>query len=129
MKIEKQVGVGKTILIVEDSTYMRELIRSTLAEAGHEIIGEASNGAEAIDLAIKFKPDLIILDNILPDMVGSDILIELRKEGITSKIVMISSVRKKSVIENVMALGVAKYIVKPFTSEDLVEEVNKIIKK
>jgi two-component system chemotaxis response regulator CheY len=66
--------MGKKILIVDDSIYMRSLIRSALEEAGYEIIGEAKDGETAIDLAMETSPDLITLDNILPDMMGFEVL-------------------------------------------------------
>ena len=117
----------KTVLIVDDSLYMRTIISDALSKAGYNIIAQAANGEMAIDLALEFEPDLITLDNILPDMIGTDILKVLKvDEKIKSKIVMISAVGQESVIQEGMSLGASGYIVKPFTADNLVEKINKI---
>ncbi|MGL5890090.1 MAG: response regulator [Bacteroidia bacterium] len=116
----------KRVLIVDDSLYMRTMINEALTNAGYEIVGQAANGESAIDLALELQPDLITLDNILPDMIGTDILKVLKQdEGIQSKVVMISAVGQESVIQEGMQLGASDYIVKPFTTEGLISVVNK----
>lgn len=117
----------KTVLVVDDSLYMRTMISDALTKAGYNIIAQVANGEAAIDMALEHKPDLITLDNILPDMIGTDILRVLKHdEKIDSKVVMISAVGQESVIQEGMSLGASDYIVKPFTPEGLVETVNKI---
>jgi len=120
--------MSKKILIVDDSLYMRTMIRTALTEANYEVVGEAANGEQAIDMALELEPDLITLDNILPDMIGSDILRILKvEEKIEAQVVMISAVGQDSVIQEELELGAAAYVVKPFTSEDLVETINKAL--
>lgn len=118
--------MSKSILIVDDSMYMRTLIKDAVAKAGYTVVGEAANGESAIDMAMELKPDYITLDNILPDMIGTDILKVLIAEGLQSKIVMVSAVGQQSVVEEGLELGAAEYIVKPFTAEELVEILNKV---
>lgn len=115
----------KSVLIVDDSLYMRTMIRDVLEQEGHQVVGEASNGEEAIDLAFELQPDVITLDNILPDMIGTDILKVYQTEGLKSRVIMISAVGQQSVINDGLRLGANTYIVKPFTSEQLVEAVAK----
>jgi two-component system, chemotaxis family, chemotaxis protein CheY len=117
--------MGKTVLIVDDSLYMRTVIKDALEGAGYTIVGQAANGEAAIDMAFELEPDIITLDNILPDMIGTDILKVYKEEGLASKVVMISAVGQESVIEEGMSLGAADYIVKPFTSEQLIESLTK----
>ncbi len=117
----------KTVLIVDDSMYMRTLIKDALLEAGYDVVGEAANGEAAIDLAMELNPDLITLDNILPDMIGIDILKVVKgEENLRSKVIMISAVGQESVIQQGMEIGAEDYIVKPFTAEQLVDSVNKV---
>lgn len=118
--------MSKKVLIVDDSLYMRTLIKDALEEGGFEIIGQASNGEEAIDLAFELEPDIITLDNILPDMIGTDILKVYKEEGLSSKVVMISAVGQESVINEGISLGASSYIVKPFTSDQLVSAIGKL---
>lgn len=118
--------MSKRVLIVDDSLYMRTMINSALTAAGYEVVGQAANGESAIDMALDLLPDLITLDNILPDMIGTDILRVLKEdENIPSKVIMISAVGQDSVIQEGMSLGAAAYIVKPFTTESLLEIIDK----
>ncbi len=117
--------MGKSVLIIDDSLYMRTLINTALTEEGYNVVGMAGDGETAIEMALELEPDVITLDNVLPDMLGLDILKVLKDEDIKSTIVMISAVGQQSVVDEGMALGAAAYIVKPFTPDGLVEEVNK----
>lgn len=116
--------MNKNVLIVDDSLYMRTMIKDVLEQGGFKVIGQASNGEEAIDLAFELQPDIITLDNILPDMIGTDILKVYVDEGLPSKVIMISAVGQESVIQEGLSLGAKAYIVKPFTTEQLLTAVN-----
>lgn len=119
--------MGKTVVIIDDSAFMREFIEETLEEAGFEILGTAADGDSGIELALEHEPDLITLDNVLPDMLGMDIAKILKKEeGLSSKILMVSALGQDDVIAECKENGVSDYIVKPFEEEDLVERVSKI---
>lgn len=117
--------MAKSVLIVDDSLYMRTLIKDALEIGGFSIVGQAANGEEAIDLAFELQPDLITLDNILPDMIGTDILKVYQEEGLKSRVVMISAVGQESVVSEGLRLGAKAYIVKPFTNDQLVDAMNK----
>lgn len=117
--------MSKSVLIIDDSLYMRTLINAALTEEGYNVVGMAGDGETAIEMALELNPDVITLDNVLPDMIGLDILKVLKDEEIKSTIVMISAVGQQSVVDEGMALGAADYIVKPFTPDGLVEKVNK----
>lgn len=119
--------MSKSVLIVDDSIYMRSLIKTALSGAGYNVVGEAANGEQAIDLAIDLQPDLITLDNILPDMMGFEILKVLKDEGVESKVIMVSAVGQQTVVNKGISLGASEYIVKPFTEEDLLSIVEKVL--
>jgi len=119
--------MNKKILVVDDSLYMRTVIKDALVNAGYDVVGQAANGETAIDLSLELQPDLITLDNILPDMLGLDILKVLKSEELKSRIIMISAVGQQSVIDEGMGLGADDYIVKPFTNEQLVEKIKQIL--
>jgi len=122
--------MNNRVLIVDDSLYMRARIKDALQGVGYQVVGEAENGEKAIDLALALKPDLITLDNILPDMIGIDILRVLKnEEHLESRIVMISAVGQESVIQEGLKIGAEDYIVKPFTNESLIEKVGLIMQR
>ncbi|MEO9965055.1 MAG: response regulator [Reichenbachiella sp.] len=118
----------KTVIVIDDSGYMRSLIKTALEKAGYQIVGEAGSGELAIDLCIKLKPDLITLDNILPDMHGMDILKAIREEGVTSEVLMVSGLGQSSIVEEAKTMGATDYVVKPFDSHHLVEVANQIFR-
>lgn len=116
----------KKVLIVDDSLYMRTLIKDVLVNAGYDVVGMAANGENAIDMAFDLQPDIITLDNILPDMLGLDIVKALKSEDIQSKIIMISAVGQNSVIQDGLESGASDYLVKPFTNDQLIEALEKL---
>jgi two-component system, chemotaxis family, chemotaxis protein CheY len=117
--------MSKSVLIVDDSLYMRTLIKDALETGGYSIVGQAANGEDAIDLAFELQPDFITLDNILPDMIGTDILKVYKEEGLRSKIIMISAVGQDSVVNEGLRLGAKAYIVKPFSNGQLIDALDK----
>lgn len=110
------------ILIVDDSFYMRTMLKNMLTDAGYDVVGEAANGQQARDLASDTKPDLITLDVILPDNTGLEVLKDIRQELPDVKIVMCSAVGQEVIVNEALESGASAYIVKPF-SEDKVLEI------
>lgn len=104
----------KKVLIVDDSTFMRMLLKEKVSNLGQTEIFEAANGKQALETAKKQNPDLILLDIILPDINGETVLSNLRKAGIKTKVIMITAVGQKTVIQRCKKLGINGYIVKPF---------------
>jgi len=102
------------------------LVKNVLKKAGHEVIGEAKDGAEALDKIESLKPEIITLDNILPDMTGIDILRVMKENDLKAKVIMISAVGQLSAIEDATELGVFQYIIKPFDEEDLLEALKQL---
>jgi two-component system, chemotaxis family, chemotaxis protein CheY len=118
--------MSKNVLIVDDSMYMRTVIKDTLEQNGYRVVGQAANGEEAIDMAFDLQPDIITLDNILPDMIGLDILKVYNAEKLPAKVILISAVGQESVIQEGLSLGAKSYIVKPFTSDQLMKAMRVI---
>jgi len=114
------------ILIVDDSSYIRATLRTTLEENGYEVVGAAKDGESAIDLALELLPDVITLDNILPDMTGIDVLKALNNNQLESKVIMISAVGQQSAIAEGLANGAQDYLVKPFDNTELIGIISTI---
>lgn len=119
----------KTALIIDDSLYIRALIRDSLEEAGFEVVADVENGEAGIEEALEHQPDIVTIDNILPDMLGLDIIRTLKEQQLPSVLIMISAVGQQSVVSEGMKLGAADYITKPFTSEQLIEAVHKALEQ
>lgn len=117
---------NKTLLIIDDSYYMRSLIKIALKGQPYQVVGEAGHGSIAIQLIEDTKPDLIILDNILHDMLGIEILEIIRERGIESKVIMVSQMTLGELGNRIKTLGVDGYIPKPFETSDLLNELSKL---
>mgnify|MGYP002780713477 CR=1 FL=1 len=111
------------ILIVDDSFYMRTMLKNMLTDAGYEVVGEAANGQQALEMAAQTNPDLITLDVILPDNTGLDVLKGIRQEQPDVKVVMCSAVGQEVIVNEALESGATAYIVKPFSEEKVLEIV------
>ncbi|TGE28983.1 response regulator [Hymenobacter metallicola] len=111
------------ILIVDDSFYMRTMLKNMLSDAGYEVVGEAANGQQALEMASATRPDLITLDVILPDNTGLDVLKGIRQEQPDVKVVMCSAVGQEVIVNEALESGATAYIVKPFSEEKVLEIV------
>ena len=116
-------------LIVEDSPFMREIYRFSLSGSNNiDIVAEASDGVEAIKLISEIKPDILILDLILPLKNGLDILSEIATLSPQTKTIVISSLEDESTILKAKALGAIDYLKKPFTKVQLLNAINEASK-
>ena len=120
--------MNKRILIVDDSFYMRTMLKNMLTDAGYEVVGEAANGAQAVEMAASTNPDLITLDVILPDNTGLDVLKSLRLTQPSAKVVMCSAVGQEIIVTEAIENGALAYIVKPFSEEKVLEIVGSALK-
>lgn len=113
------------ILIVDDSTFMRTMIKKVMKEEEVEI-SEASNSEEAIKQYQEFKPDLVFLDIILPGKDGIEILRDIRSLDANAKVVMCSSVGgQEEIINEAIKEGASDIIVKPFKPDEILGIINK----
>jgi len=112
------------ILIADDSAFMRKVLIDILQGAGITKISEAENGKQAVEKAEAEKPDLLLLDIIMPEMDGIEVL---KKIGKTTKVIIISAVGQEGIIEEAKSYGALGFIVKPFDNQKVEEEVKKVI--
>lgn len=120
----------KKILIIEDDYYLRDLMARQLLIEGFKVVG-AEDGETGLEKAASEKPDLILLDLILPGIDGYEVLEKLKSNPELSKItvVIVSNLAQKSDIEKGLKMGAAEYLVKfDHTPEEVAKKVKKIIK-
>ena len=110
------------ILITDDTAFMRMFLKATLIKLGHEVVGEANNGSEALTLYQSLKPDLVTMDITMPVMDGITAIKELKQLDENVKVVMCSAIGQQEMVSDAISLGALDFIIKPFT-EDRVREV------
>ena len=94
-------------------------------KGGHEIVGEAETGQTAIDLYKTTKPDLVILDILMPDMNGLEALRKIREMDPDARVLMCTASEQSSHVQEALSLGAKGYIVKPFTKEAILSTIEK----
>lgn len=115
------------VLIVDRVPFMSNITKFALQYGGHEVVGEAADGQEAVDYYLSLQPDLIISEMILPKVSGIDLLTKLKRINPDSKIIICSTVRKDSMIEQAMSKGADSYIIKPFQIHSFLSEVSRVV--
>ncbi len=121
----------KCILCVEDEPEMIDLIRLILGRRGFEVKG-ATGGVEGLKMVRQEKPDLVLLDLMMPDMDGWEVYQQIKADENTKGIPVIVVTAKAQSIDKVLGLHIAKvddYIAKPFSPQDLLNSIEKVLQK
>lgn len=111
------------ILVAEDEAIIRLDLAEMLAEAGHEVVGQANNGEKAVEMALALRPDVVIMDVKMPVMDGISAAEAIGKERICP-VVMLTAFSQKELVERARDAGVMAYIVKPFTPKDVIPAID-----
>lgn len=115
------------ILITDDAMFMRMQLKSILTGLGHEVIGEAKDGYEAIEKNKELEPDIITMDITMPNLNGTEAVKEIRKKDPNVKIIMCSAMGQQRMVVEAIEAGAQDFIVKPFTPERIKEAVDNVL--
>lgn len=113
--------MSRTVMIVDDSLFMRKILKGILAEKGYSVVAEAASGIETMRNLHASHPDIIMLDIILPDSNGLDLLESIHGVCPDSRIVICSSIGQPQVMQKALDLGAKAFLQKPFTPEKVAE--------
>ena len=119
--------MAATILIVDDAAFMRAMLKRILKAAGYEIVGEAVNGREAVQLYEELNPDLVMLDMVMPEMGGMEALQAIRGRDREAKVVIVSAVDQRENLLEAIRSGATEYIVKPFDESRVMKAVRRAL--
>ncbi len=118
--------MNQTVMIVDDATFMRNLLREILEMGGYTIVAEAANGVEAVALYWEHKPDLTLMDVIMPTKNGIEAAEEIIAFDKQAKIVMCSIVGHEELVKTARQIGARDVILKPFKPEQVLDVVHRI---
>jgi len=116
------------VVIADDLSFMRMVQREILQERGYEVVGEASDGIEAVDKFKQLRPDVIILDITMPNMNGLEAMYKIFEMDQSAKIIICSALGQQQLIVEAIKAGVKDFIVKPFKPERVISSIEKAIK-
>lgn len=119
--------MSKRLLITDDAMIIRAMIRDAATQAGWEVVGEATNGAEAVELYRSLKPDLVTLDLVMPEFDGLHALREIRKIDAAARVVIVSAINQKPALRETLRLGACDFLVKPFAKPLLIETITRAV--
>lgn len=112
-------------MIVDDSMFMRGMLREMLEQNGYEVAGEAENGIEAIEKYQELKPDLVTMDITMPDMTGLVALKKIREIDDNAKVIMCSAMGQNAMVMEAMRNGALDFIIKPFKASAVLEALRR----
>jgi len=115
----------KRVLVVDDAAFMRLTLKTMLEKNGYEVVGNAENGAKAIEMYKMLKPEIVTMDITMPDMDGIAALGEIIKFDSKATVVMLSAMGQESKIREAVILGAKGFIIKPFKEDVLLKALSK----
>jgi two-component system chemotaxis response regulator CheY len=115
------------VLVVDDAAFMRKMVTDALTAGGHEIVGEAANGVEALTQFQALKPDVLTLDITMPEKDGLSALRDILAFDPTAKVVMCSALGQESKVLESIKAGAKDFVVKPFQPDRVNDAVTKAL--
>jgi two-component system chemotaxis response regulator CheY len=115
------------VLVVDDALFMRKIVSDAMVAGGHEVVGEAANGIEAVERFRELRPDVTTLDITMPEKDGLAALREIMALDPAARVVMCSALGQESKVLEAMKVGAKYFVVKPFEDSRLIGAVNKAI--
>lgn len=109
--------MAERVLVVDDAAFMRMMLKDILTGGGYEVVGEAQDGYEALDMYERLHPDVVTLDVVMPNLDGLATVHALMAKDPNATIVMVSALGQEALIREALAAGAKGYIVKPFRPE------------
>ena len=119
--------MAKNILICDDAAFMRMRIKDILTKNGYNIVGEAENGAKAVEKYAELKPDLVLMDITMPEMDGIEALKKIKAADANASIIMCSAMGQQAMVIESIQSGAKDFIVKPFQADRVLEAVQKVV--
>jgi two-component system, chemotaxis family, chemotaxis protein CheY len=115
------------ILIVDDALFMRRMVGDVLRGGGHDVVGEAANGVEAVQRFQELRPELTTLDITMPEKSGLEALKEIMELDPSARVVMCSALGQEAKVLEAVKAGARDFVVKPFQPERVLEAVAKAL--
>jgi len=117
----------KSVLICDDAVVMRMMIKSILTKAGYEVVGEAENGAVAVEMYRDLEPALVTMDMIMPELDGINAVKQIIANDPGARIVMCTSMGQQQLVVDAIKAGAKGFVTKPFQPPKLLEAVEKAL--
>src|SRR3954447_23548019 len=124
---QRSIHLMARVLVVDDAAFMRKVVGDALTSGGHEVVGEATNGAEAVERFQELRPELTTLDITMPEKDGLAALAEIMAIDPAARVVMCSALGQESKVLESIKAGARDFVVKPFQADRVLEAVGKAL--
>jgi two-component system chemotaxis response regulator CheY len=118
--------MARSVLVVDDSAFMRNLLKQLL-EDDHEVVGEAENGVEAVELYHDLDPDVVTMDVVMPIRNGIEATAEIKGDDPNASVIMCTSVGQEEKMREAVEAGADGYITKPFQKPNVLEAIDDVV--
>ena len=119
----------KRVLIADDASFMRQMIRDIIEPEGFEVVGEASDGLEVVEKYKKLRPDVVMMDIVMPKRSGIDAVRAIKAEDAGARVVMCSALGQDALVSEALQAGARDFIVKPFKPDAVLATLAKVVEK
>ncbi len=119
--------MNKRVLVVDDAVVMRMMIKGILSKNGYEVVGEAQNGAEAVEKYLALSPDLVTMDMVMPEMDGISAVKQIVAHDPAAKVVMCTSMGQQALVVEAIQAGAKSFVTKPFQPPKILETIEKVL--
>lgn len=116
-----------TVMIVDDASFMRTMLKDILTKGGYKVVAEATNGQEAYEKYKEVKPDLVTMDITMPEVDGIEGVKKIKAFDSSAKIVMCSAMGQQAMVIESIQAGAKDFIVKPFQADRVLGAIEKIV--
>jgi two-component system chemotaxis response regulator CheY len=117
------------IMVADDSAFMRLIIKEIVSKSSHQVIAEAEDGSIAVKKYSELRPDLVIMNIIMPELYGIEALRRIKKMDPNAKVIMCSAMGNQYQVIEAIQAGALDFIVKPFDSARMVDAINRAVSK
>jgi two-component system, chemotaxis family, chemotaxis protein CheY len=117
--------MSRKVLVVDDVAFVRKTLSDLLTQAGYQVVGEATDGTDAVAKYTQLRPDLVTMDVVMPQMSGIEATKKIIKLDKDARVVIISAMGQENLVMEAINVGAKDYVLKPFSAQDVLKTIER----
>ncbi len=117
--------MARTVIIADDVPFVRKALADILVENHYQIVAEATTGREAMDLYAKYRPDVVTMDIVMPEMSGIEATRAILHMDPNAKVIIVSALGQEHLVSEAIHIGARDFIIKPFSKKDIIRAIDR----